>query len=249
MAVYRKKLVDKDGNTIIPAIGDIYGPVYTASLQSASGGIATYTFTPDTPVEANRVYAVKFPVPTVNNAVILLGDGNMTASSILLPPVAASDNPSYEIAYTTNINDTEVWLLMYNGSGQWICLNQKKSVSNGDIDWTTIPQGMSGYAQTNYKGYFDIGNIRIQFMNLYKTGLNTAQYGYNVWWEDWPAPFGNNYYVAIANQTSDTGNVAGNDLKVVGRENGRVQINYNHVTAIGSGNLYWGVIGIGLKPS
>ena len=124
-----------------------------------------------------------------------------------------------------------------------------EAVTNAKIDWTTIPQGMSGYTQANYKGYFDIGNIRIQFMNLYKTGLNTAQYGYNVWWEDWPAPFGNNYYVAIANQTSDTGNVAGNDLKVVGRETGRVQINYNHVTAIGSGNVYWGVIGIGVKPS
>lgn len=134
MAVYRKKLVDKDGNTIIPAIGDIYGPVYTASLQSASGGVATYTFSPDTEVEANRVYAVKFPEPTVNNAVILLGDGSMTASSILLPPVAASDSPSYEIAYTTNINDTEVWLLMYNGSNQWVCLNQKRKVATADLE-------------------------------------------------------------------------------------------------------------------
>lgn len=123
------------------------------------------------------------------------------------------------------------------------------AVTSDKIDWTTIPQDATGLTQQNFKGYFDIGNIRVQYMNLYKTGLNTAQYGYDVWWEDWPAPFGNNYYVAVANQTSDTGNVAGNDLKVVGRETGRVQINYNHVTAIGSGNLYWGVIGIGLKPS
>ena len=123
------------------------------------------------------------------------------------------------------------------------------AVTSDKIDWTTIPQDATGLTQQNFKGYFDIGNIRIQFMNLYKTGLNTAQYGFDVWWEDWPAPFGNNYYVAIANQTSDTGNVAGNDLKVVGRENGRVQINYNHVTAISSGNVYWSVIGIGLKPS
>lgn len=123
------------------------------------------------------------------------------------------------------------------------------AVTSDKIDWTTIPQDATGLTQQNFKGYFDIGNIRVQYMNLYKTGLNTAQYGWDVWWEDWPALFGNNYYVAIANQTSDTGNVAGNDLKVVGRETGRVQINYNHVTAIGSGNLYWGVIGIGLKPS
>lgn len=122
------------------------------------------------------------------------------------------------------------------------------AVTSDKIDWTTIPQGATGLSYQNFKGYFDIGNIRVQYMNLYKTGLDTRQYGYDVWWEDWPAPFGNNYYVAIANQTSDTGNVAGNDLKVVGRETGRVQINYNHVTAIGSGNVYWGVIGIGLKP-
>ena len=56
MAVYRKKLVDKDGNTIIPAVGDIYGTVYTATLSSATaGGRADYEFTPDTPVENNKV--------------------------------------------------------------------------------------------------------------------------------------------------------------------------------------------------
>lgn len=148
MAVYRKKLVDKDGNTIIPAIGDVYGPVYTASLQSASGGIATYTFTPDTPVEANRVYAVKFPDPSVNNAVILLGDGNITASSILLPPVAASDNPSYEIAYTYNINDTEVWLLMYTGNSQWVCMNQKRKVATADLEDNAVGWKYLGHAHT-----------------------------------------------------------------------------------------------------
>lgn len=135
MAVYRKKLVDKDGNTIIPAIGDIYGPVYTASLSSASGGIARYEFTPDTPVENSRVYAVKFPAPTTNNTIIL-GDG-VTSGSILVPPVAATDTPNYELLDTTMINDTEPLLLMYNGI-QWVCLNQKRSVSSGDIDWATF---------------------------------------------------------------------------------------------------------------
>lgn len=146
MAVYRKKLVDKDGNTIIPAIGDIYGQVYTAILSSASGGIATYTFTPDTPVENNRVYAVKFPVPTVDNATIILGDG-VVYGSILVPPVAATDSPNYESLTTNMINDTEPLLLMYNGV-QWVCLNQKKTLSTADlddgavttdkVDWTTF---------------------------------------------------------------------------------------------------------------
>lgn len=137
MAVYRKKLVDKDGNTIIPAVGDIYGTVYTATLSSATaGGRADYEFTPDTPVENNKVYAVMFPAPTVNNATIILGDG-VVSGSILVPPVSATDSPNYELLTTDMINDTEPLLLMYNGV-QWVCLNQKKKTSSSDIDWATF---------------------------------------------------------------------------------------------------------------
>lgn len=137
MAVYRKKLVDKDGNTIIPAVGDIYGTVYNATLSSATaGGRADYEFTPDTPIENNKVYAVKFPAPTVNNATIILGDG-VFSGSILVPPVAATDSPNYELLTTDMINDTEPLLLMYNGV-QWVCLNQKKKTSSSDIDWATF---------------------------------------------------------------------------------------------------------------
>ena len=137
MAVYRKKLVDKDGNTIIPAVGDIYGTVYNATLSSATaGGRADYEFTPDTPVENNKVYAVMFPDPTVNNATIILGDGAVSGS-ILVPPVAATDSPNYELLTTDMINNTEPLLLMYSGV-QWVCLNQKKKTSSSDIDWTTF---------------------------------------------------------------------------------------------------------------
>ena len=148
MAVYRKKLVDKDGNTIIPAIGDIYGPVYTASMSSASGGIANYTFTPDTPVENSRVYAVKFPTPTVNNATIILGDG-VTSGSILVPPVAATDSPNYELLDTTMINETEPLLLMYNGV-QWVCLNQKSLVKSKDIGWTDMQKTDGGWNRCDF---------------------------------------------------------------------------------------------------
>lgn len=157
MAVYRKKLVDKDGNTIIPAVGDIYGPVYIASFQGASGGIANYTFTPDTPVEASRVYAVKFPAPSVNNATIILGDGT-TSASVLVPPVVATNSPNYMLLDTTMINDTEPLLLMYNGV-QWICLNQKKSIRSGDINWTnpsvtwTSGTYASGYKASSNDAY------------------------------------------------------------------------------------------------
>lgn len=151
MAVYRKRLLDKDGNTIIPAVGDIYGTVYTATLSSATaGGRADYEFAPDTPVENNKVYAVMFPEPTVNNATVILGDG-VVSGSILVPPVAATDSPNYELLTTDMINNTEPLLLMYSGV-QWVCLNQKKKVATADlednavksskIDWTTMKYGI-----------------------------------------------------------------------------------------------------------
>lgn len=112
-------------------------PVYTARLSSSpNSGTANYDFTPDTPLENNKVYAVKFPTPTVNNATIILGDG-VTSGSILVPPVSATDSPNYELLTTDMINNTEPLLLMYNGV-QWVCLNQKKRVANGDIDWDTF---------------------------------------------------------------------------------------------------------------
>lgn len=155
MAVYRKKLLDKDGNTIIPAVGDIYGTVYTATLSTATaGGRADYKFTPDTPVENNKVYAVIFPEPTVNNATVILGDG-VVSGSILVPPVSATDSPNYELLTTDMINDTEPLLLMYNGV-QWVCLNQKKKVATADledkavksakIDWTSLKFPIPDYA-------------------------------------------------------------------------------------------------------
>ena len=148
MSVYRKKLVDKDGNTIIPAVGDIYGTVYNAALSSATaGGRADYDFTPDTPVENNKVYAVQFPAPTVNNATIILGDG-VSSGSILVPPVAATDSPNYELLNTDMINDTEPLLLMYNGV-QWVCLNQKKKTSSSDIDWAAFIK--TGTVQVEYQ--------------------------------------------------------------------------------------------------
>lgn len=178
MAVYRKKLVDKDGNTIIPAIGDIYGPVYTASLQSASGGVATYTFTPDTPVEASRVYAVKFPAPTTNNTIIL-GDGT-TFGSVLVPPVAATDTPNYELLDTTMINDTEPLLLMYNGV-QWVCLNQKRKVSSGDIDWLAMTFGNYSTSEQDTKLTWINGEKiykkTVYFGNLPNTTTKTVAHG------------------------------------------------------------------------
>lgn len=157
MAVYRKKLVDKDGNTIIPAVGDIYGTVYTANLSSATaGGRADYEFTPDTPIENNKVYAVMFPAPTVNNATVILGDG-VESGSILVPPVAATDSPNYELLTTDMINDTEPLLLMYSGV-QWMCLNQKKKVATADLEDKSVKS-----AKIDWSTFIKTGTVKVEY--------------------------------------------------------------------------------------
>ena len=157
MAVYRKKLVDKDGNTIIPAVGDIYGTVYEATLSSATaGGRADYGFTPDTPLENNKVYAVKFPAPTVDNATIIPGYG-VSSGSILVPQVAATDAPNYELLNTDMINDTEPLLLMYNGV-QWVCLNQKKKVATADLENNVVTS-----AKVNWATFIKIGTVKVEY--------------------------------------------------------------------------------------
>lgn len=157
MAVYRKKLVDKDGNTIIPAVGDIYGTVYTANLSSATaGGRADYDFTPDTPIEDNKVYAVMFPAPTVNNATVILGDG-VVSGSILVPPVSATDSPNYELLTTDMINDTEPLLLMYSGV-QWMCLNQKKKVATADLEDKAVKS-----AKIDWATFIKTGTVKVEY--------------------------------------------------------------------------------------
>ena len=157
MAVYRKKLLDKDGNTIIPAVGDIYGTVYTANLSSATaGGRADYDFTPDTPIEDNKVYAVMFPAPTVNNATVILGDG-VVSGSILVPPVAATDSPNYELLTTDMINDTEPLLLMYSGV-QWMCLNQKKKVATADLEDKSVKS-----AKIDWSTFIKTGTVKVEY--------------------------------------------------------------------------------------
>ena len=157
MAVYRKKLLDKDGNTIIPAVGDIYGTVYNATLSSATaGGRADYEFTPDTPIENNKVYAVKFPAPTVNNATVILGDG-VESGSILVPPVAATDSPNYELLTTDMINDTEPLLIMYSGV-QWMCLNQKKKVATADLEDKSVKS-----SKIDWSTFIKTGTVKVEY--------------------------------------------------------------------------------------
>lgn len=122
------------------------------------------------------------------------------------------------------------------------------AVTSDKVDWTTLTQATSGSDSTNFKGYFDIGSIRVQYMQLRKTGLSTGEYGYTAWTDTWPAAFGNTLYAAVCNMTSDTSNVAGGEFKIAGRTTTTVTFNYNHIGPISYNEVYYAVIAIGRKP-
>ena len=116
------------------------------------------------------------------------------------------------------------------------------------VDWTTIPQSTSGSSQTSYKGYFDIGTIRIQYVTAQRTGLNTGTSAFNAWAVDFPASFANTYYSVCCTLNSDTGGVSSGEFKVTARTTANVTVNYNHEQSIGQSSVYYTVIAIGLKP-
>lgn len=201
MAVYRKKLLDKDGNTIIPAIGDIYGTVYTATLSSATaGGRADYDFTPDTPVENNKVYAVQFPAPTVNNATIILGDG-VSSGSILVPPVSATDSPNYELLNTDMINDTEPLLLLYNGV-QWVCLNQKKKVATADLENGAVSLNKVNF--TTSTKCMNLGGVKIMWGKTTVVMNGTSANSFGATTVSLPESFKDNSYSVVATPEDPT---------------------------------------------
>lgn len=123
------------------------------------------------------------------------------------------------------------------------------TITSDNIDWSSLPQSMSGTTQSDFKGYFDIGDIRIQYYTGYKTGLNTGSTSYNGWSITWPVAFANNYYMAMAAPMSDTGNVAGGEFKVYARTTTGCSLNYNHTGQIGQGNMHYSVFAIGRKPT
>ena len=224
MAVYRKKLVDKDGNTIIPAVGDIYGTVYEATLSTATaGGRADYEFTPDTPLENNKVYAVKFPAPTVNNATIILGDG-VSSGSILVPPVAATDAPNYELLTTDMINDTEPLLLMYNGV-QWVCLNQKKKVATADLENNAVTS-----ANVNWATFIKIGTVKVEYQ-----ANNTSGGFVNVTFD---TPF-KNTPVVFAQDLLSNGSVSSVTVSKVTTTGFRVLARTTNNSSAGTANVNW----------
>lgn len=126
--------------------------------------------------------------------------------------------------------------------------NELYPTTSIDMVVGAFAQATFGNTQENYRGYFDLGPLRVQFMNLRKTGLNTGANTYNTWTENWPATFANNYYTVVAGQTSDMNNVAGIDFKVVNRSTTGVSLNINHIGAVSTGTLYYSLIAIGAKP-
>ena len=223
MAVYRKKLVDKDGNTIVPIMGYM-GTVYDATLSSATaGGRADYGFTPDTPLENNKVYAVKFPAPTVNNATIILGDG-VSSGSILVPQVAATDAPNYELLTTDMINDTEPLLLMYNGV-QWVCLNQKKKVATADLENNVVTS-----AKVNWATFIKIGTVKVEYQ-----ANNTSGGFVNVTFD---TPF-KNTPVVFAQDLLANGSVSSVTVSKVTTTGFRVLARTTNNSSSGTANVNW----------
>lgn len=121
-----------------------------------------------------------------------------------------------------------------------------KAITTAKIDWTSIVGTITNTALND--GYIDFGNIRIMWMTRTKTGLSTNAGGYTQWAESWPASFGSAFYSAVCSPISDTGNVAGDVLKITARTATAVAMDYEHTGAIGSGSMNFSVIGIGPKP-
>lgn len=181
MATYRKRLTDEDGNTIIPAVGDVYGQVYTASISSSDSTTVTYEFTPECGLMTNSVYAVSFPAPTANlTKTLLLTDGNITAASVLLPPPFATYQPTFALAKPSNINGTEPWLLMYNGT-QWVCLNNKYAEEYSTMETKTSGIWVDG--SPIYRKVINFGalpNATTKTVDHNITGLSTVINVYGV---------------------------------------------------------------------
>ena len=120
------------------------------------------------------------------------------------------------------------------------------AVTSDKIDWTTLSQSLPTSGAVPRSGFFQIGNLLIQYGYAQRTGLNTAQYGYNAWTVTMPTSFSSANYAVIVCQTTDTGNVAGGEFKVSGNLSvNSFPVNYNHVNAIGSGTLNYAWIAIG----
>lgn len=122
------------------------------------------------------------------------------------------------------------------------------SVTSDKIDWTTLSQSLPTSGAVPRSGFFQIGNLLIQYGYAQKTGLNTAQYGYNAWTVTMPTSFSSANYAVIVCQTTDTGNIAGGEFKVSGNLSvNSFPVNYNHLNAIGSGTLNYAWIAIGFN--
>ena len=120
------------------------------------------------------------------------------------------------------------------------------AVTSDKIDWTTLSQSLPTSGAVPRSGFFQIGNLLIQYGYAQRTGLNTAQHGYNAWTVTMPTSFSSANYAVIVCQTTDTGNVAGGEFKVSGNLSvNSFPVNYNHLNAIGSGTLNYAWIAIG----
>lgn len=124
----------------------------TWSTAGGGGGIETYNATAGTYTSTTANFSISLGAapttgdiisvlfPSVNyqgREILLSTTGSSPYYSVLLPPASATYQPNFNLLTTSNTNDTEPLLLMYNGT-QFICLNNKQKVASADIDWTTV---------------------------------------------------------------------------------------------------------------
>lgn len=122
------------------------------------------------------------------------------------------------------------------------------AVQSDNINWITIvKQNVSNSPTDNY-GCIDFGNVRVQWKTAQITNLNTGAGGYNLWNMTLPAPMKDANYTVVCDATTDVGQVAGGEFKAHSRTTTTVGLNYNHTGAIGSSNMTYSVVVIGMKP-
>lgn len=124
---------------------------------------------------------------------------------------------------------------------------KNSAVNTNKIDWSTIV-GTITEGDPVSSGYIDLGSIRIQWKNNRYSSLNTGAGGYNTITDSFPVAFKNTTYSVVVSETSDTGNVAGGNFKVVSKTSSGVTLNYNHTGSIGNSVINYSIIAIGLKP-
>lgn len=130
------------------------------------------------------------------------------------------------------------------------CVINPEQIGDSSIQPSKLSYSVDGgkaWAPANK--YFDIGPFRIQWGIAQWAGLNTSAGGYNTKTQAFPKSFGDSGASISVTPTTDTGGVAGGELKVTAVTGTNFTMNYNHTGSIVQSNVWYSYIAIGLKPT